>query len=46
MKKEYTKPLFDVVELKMTAQVLVSSPNSIPLSQNPEDLIDDPEDIH
>ena len=46
MKKEYIKPQTDVVELKMTTQVLVGSPDSIPLLQNPEDLIDDPEDIH
>ena len=46
MKKEYIKPQTDVIELKMTTQVLVGSPDSIPLSLNPEDLIDDPEDIH
>ena len=46
MKKEYTKPQIDVIELKMTTQVLVGSPDPIPLSQNLEDLIDDPEDIH
>lgn len=46
MKKEYIKPQTDVVELKMTTQVLVGSPDAIPLSQNLEDLIDDPEDIH
>lgn len=46
MKKDYTKPQFDLVELKMTTQALVSSPDSIPLSQDPENLIDDPEDIH
>lgn len=46
MKKDYTKPQFDLVELKMATQVLVSSPDSIPLSQDPENLIDDPEDIH
>ena len=46
MKNEYIKPQTDVVELKMTTQVLVGSPDTIPLSQNPEDLIDDPEDIH
>ena len=46
MKKEYTKPQTIVVELKMTTQVLVGSPDSIPLSQNPEDLIDMPGDIH
>lgn len=46
MKKIYMTPQVDVVELKMTNQVLVGSPDSIPLSQNPEDLIDDPEDIH
>jgi len=46
MKKEYIKPQTDVVELKMTTQVLVGSPDTIPLSQNLEDLIDDPEDIH
>ena len=46
MKKEYIKPQIGVIELKMTTQVLVTSPDTIPLSQNPEDLIDDPEDIH
>ena len=46
MKKEYIKPQIDVIELKMTTQVLVGSPDSIPLLQNPEDLIDDLEDIH
>lgn len=46
MKKEYIKPQIDVIELKMTTQVLVTSPDTIPLSQNPENLIDDPEDIH
>ena len=46
MKKEYIKPQIDVVELKMTTQVLVGSPDPIPFSQDPEDLIDDPEDIH
>lgn len=46
MKKEYIKPQTYVIELKMTTQVLVGSPDSIPLSQNPEDLIDEPEDIH
>ena len=46
MKKEYTKPQTVVVELKMTTQVLVSSPDPIPLSQDPEDLIDMPGDIH
>lgn len=46
MKKKYIKPQIDVIELKMTTQVLVTSPDTIPLSQNPEDLIDDPEDIH
>ena len=46
MKKEYTKPQTIVVELKMTTQVLVGSPDSIPLSQNPVDLIDDPGEIH
>ena len=46
MKKEYIKPQIDVIELKMTTQVLVTSPDTIPLLQNPEDLIDDPEDIH
>ena len=46
MKKEYIKPQTDVVELKMTTQVLVGSPDPILLSQDPEDLIDDPEDIH
>ena len=46
MKKEYFKPQTDVVELKMTTQVLVGSPDSIPLSQNPVDLIDDPGEIH
>lgn len=46
MKKEYIKSQTDVIELKMTTQVLVTLPDTIPLSQNPEDLIDDPEDIH
>ena len=46
MKKEYIKPQIDVIELKMTTQVLVGSPDTLPLSKNPEDLIDDPEDIH
>ena len=46
MKKEYIKPQTDVVELKITTQVLVGSLDTIPLSQNLEDLIDDPEDIH
>ena len=46
MKKNYMKPQIDVVELKMTNQVLVSSPDSIPLSPDPENIIDDPEDIH
>lgn len=46
MKKEYMNPQTEVIELKMTTQVLVSSPDSIPLSQDLEDLIDDPEDIH
>ena len=46
MKKEYIKPQTDVIELKMTIQVLVTSPDTIPLSQDSEDLIDDPEDIH
>ena len=46
MKKIYMTPQVDVVELKMFNQVLVGSPDTIPLSQNPEDLIDDPEDIH
>ncbi len=46
MKKEYIKPQTDVVELKMTTQVLVGSPDTIPFSQDSEDLIDDPEDIH
>ena len=46
MKKEYIKPQTDVIELKMTTQVLVSSPDPMPLSQNPEDLINMPGDIH
>jgi hypothetical protein len=46
MKKEYTKPQTIVVELKMTTQVLVSSPDTMPLSQDPEDLIDMPGEIH
>lgn len=46
MKKEYTKPQTDVVALQMTTQVLVSSPDTMLLSQDPEDIIDDPEDIH
>ena len=46
MKKEYIKPQTDVIELKMTTQVLVSSPDTMPLSQNPEDLIENPGEIH
>lgn len=46
MKKEYTKPQTIVVELKMTTQVLVSSPDTMPLSQDPEDLINMPGEIH
>lgn len=46
MKKEYTKPQTVVVELKMTTQVLVSSPDTMPLSQDPEDLINMPGEIH
>ena len=46
MKKEYIKPQTVVVELKMTTQVLVTSPDTIPLSQNPEDLINMPGEIH
>ena len=46
MKRIYTKPQTIVVELKMTTHILESSPDTMPLSQNPEDLIDDPEDIH
>ena len=32
MKKEYIKSQTDVIELKMTTQVLVGSPDTIPLS--------------
>ena len=46
MKRIYTKPQTIVVEQKMTTQVLVSSPDPIPLSQNPEDLINMPGEIH
>ena len=46
MKKEYIKPQTDVIELKMTTQVLVSSPDTMPLSQDPEDLINMPGEIH
>ena len=46
MKKEYTKPQTVVVELKMTTHILESSPDPIPLSQNPEDLINMPGEIH
>jgi len=46
MKKEYIKPQIDVVELKMTTQVLVGSPETMIFSQDSENLIDDPEDIH
>ena len=46
MKKEYIRPQIDVVELKMTTQILMTSPDPLPLSQDPEDLIDDSEEIH
>ena len=46
MKKIYMTPQVDVIQLKMTTQVLVGSPDPIPLLQNSEDLIDNPEDIH
>lgn len=46
MKKKYIQPQFDVIQLKMTSHVLMSSPDNIPFSQNPEDLIEDPEEIH
>ena len=46
MKKEYTKPQTIVVELKMTTHILESSPDTMPLSQDPEDLINMPGEIH
>jgi hypothetical protein len=46
MKKIYMTPQVDVVELKMTNQVLIGSPDSIPYSRDSEDIIDDPGDIH
>ena len=46
MKKEYIKPQTDVVELKMTTHILESSPDTMPLSQDPEDLINMPGEIH
>lgn len=46
MKKKYMQPLIEVIELKMGIQVLVGSPETIPVVQNPEDLINNPEDIH
>ena len=47
MKKEYIKPQFDVVELKMNTNVLLAgSPETMFFSQDSENLIDDPEDIH
>lgn len=46
MKKEYTKPQIIVVELKMTTHILESSPDTMPLSQDPEDLIEIPGEIH
>jgi len=46
MKKEYIKPQTDVIELKMTMHILESSPDTMPLSQDPEDLINMPGEIH
>ena len=46
MTKEYIKPQTDVIQLKPTTQMLVGSPDSIPYSKDPLDVIDDPEDIH
>ena len=47
MKKEYIKPQTDVVELKMNTNVLLAgSPETMIFSQDSENLIDDPEDIH
>lgn len=46
MKKKYMQPLIEVTELKMGIQVLVGSPDTMPVVQAPLDLIDNPEDIH
>ncbi len=46
MKRIYTKPQTIVVELKMTTHILESSPDTMPLSQDPEDLIEIPGEIH
>lgn len=47
MKKQYMKPTTDVFEIKVKAQILTGSPTAtIPFSDDPEDIIDDPMDIH
>ena len=47
MKKQYMKPTTDVFEIIVKAQILTGSPMvSMPFSDDPEDIIDDPIDIH
>lgn len=47
MKKQYMKPDMVVVELKRRTALLVGSPMlSMPFSDDPDLIIDDPTEIH
>lgn len=46
MKKQYMASKMVVVEMKHKTALLTSSPNTMPITNDPDSIIDDPEDIH